>query len=619
MFCRYTVQVTRKFRKGNLNMFEILEGAKQGFAVSLRKIYELYRPQIYYFCSKLVADSDVAIDLCCETFVCAFDELDSLEQPEQFELWIKNIAAIKCFNYIHKMRPMLFLQSVADTSESLFSESEMEAMPKGDIEETKTAAVMDMMINRLNDAQRMTIMLHYFNGLSVAQIAKIMSCSGDIVKQRMEKAAEHMKTTIEALTQKEINLKAVEFRTALQLMVACTVVPDEVDLRINAAISERATDQQPELEAEPTPEEFIIDKYINNAERELGETETATSKYTENDGAAIAESVFEKFAPKSYDDKKENGIIAAAEEVGKTATRAAKKVGATAKKKFLGLSMMQQSVALLLVVVVVAAIIIGTSFKNKKQNIDIVSSVTSSTESVQSTVSVAPAPQYKLEFQKDTKEVKADDGAVVAEASYEYPVVTLSENPEAQETINSFFSGDKAEVLATFNDENKNYEYKYAYANKSYGEFKKNERTVTMQKGRVDKQSVNFLKTEYNYLYGNVYGNHEVTAYCFSSTTGKQLQITEVMADLNGYKEYAKNFICTRLEEKQNKGDFSLYSDYANVVGAAVEKQGNWYFTDTGLTVVINPDEVVFYTYGPQIFEMPYSELENYLAQEYAK
>ena len=596
-------------------MFEIIEGAKQGFANSMRKIYELYKGQICYFCQKLLGEGDIANDICVDTFNCAFDELESLQEPEQFEVWIKNIAAIKCFNYIHKMKPMLFLQSVADTSEPLFSEGEIAAMPRGEVEETKTAALMDMMINRLNDAQRMTIMLHYFNGLSVMQIAKIMNCSGDIVKQRMEKAAEHMKTTIDALSENEIVLKSVEFRAALQLMVACATVPSAVDMGVNASILERATDEQPPEVVEPTDEEFIIDKYINNAEREVGETESAISKYTENDGAAYAESVFEKFAPK---EPKESGIKATAEAVGESAKRAVEKAGKTAKKKFLSLSMMQQSIALLLVVVVVAAVIIGVSAK--KKNPDIEGNVSSSeVSSVASVVSEVAKPVYKLEFQKEVSEVKADDGAVVAAATYEYPVVTLSEKPEAQETINSFFTTDKAQVLAEFSDENKNAEFKYAYSNKSYGEFKKNERTVTMEKGRVDEKFVNFLKSDYNYLYGNVYGNTEVTAYSFSSETGKQLTINDVMADIDGYKEYAKNFICAALEQKQTNGEFSLYSDYAETVSAKIIEDGNWYFTEGGLTVVINPDEVVFYTYGPQIFEMPYSEINNYLAAEYTK
>ena len=91
------------------------------------------------------------------------------------------------------------------------------------------------------------------------------------------------------------------------------------------------------------------------------------------------------------------------------------------------------------------------------------------------------------------------------------------------------------------------------------------------------------------------------------------------MADIDGYKEYAKNFICAALEQKQTNGEFSLYSDYAETVSEKIIEDGNWYSTEGGLTVVINPDEVVFYTYGPQIFEMPYSEINNYLAAEYTK
>ena len=426
-----------------------------------------------------------------------------------------------------------------------------------------------------------------------------------------------MKTTIDVLAENDILLKAVEFRAALQLMVACVKTPEAVDAKVEALILERAVDEEPPEVVEPTDEEFIVDKYINNAEHEQGAAESAISKYTENDGAAYAESVFEKFAPKEAKSENTSTIIATAEAVGKTAKRAAEKAGKTAKNKFLSLSMMQQSLALLLVVVVVASVIIGVSIK--KKNPDIESNTTSSTSSVESIVSQAPTPVYKLEFQKDVAEVKADDGTVVAATSYEYPVVTLSEKPEAQETINSFFSADKAEVLSEFTDENKNAEFKYAYSTKAYGDFKKNERTVTMQKGRVDEKFINFYKSEYSYLYGNVYGNTEVTAYSFSSQTGKQLTINEVMADVDGYTEYAKNFVCTALEQKQSDGEFSLYSDYAETVSTVILQDGRWYFTDTGITVLINPDEVVFYTYGPQIFEMPYSEINSYLAAEYTK
>ncbi len=127
------------------------------------------------------------------------------------------------------MKPMLFLQEVGDTSEPLFSAAEISSMKEGEYDKARASGVMDRMLDRLNDAQRMTLMLHYFNGLSVTQIAKIMSCSDDIVKQRMTKAAEHMKTTVSALEKKGIRLEAVDFRTVLQLMAACITVPQSVN------------------------------------------------------------------------------------------------------------------------------------------------------------------------------------------------------------------------------------------------------------------------------------------------------------------------------------------------------------------------------------------------------
>lgn len=595
-------------------MYDIIEGAKQGNVKNLCEIYEKYRGTVYYFCLKLVTDADIAADLMVETFSCAFDEFESLPDYEQFEIWIKNIAAIKCFNYIHKMKPMLFLQAVADTSEPMFSASEIEAMPKGDIEETKTAAVMDMMINRLNDAQRMTIMLHYFNGLSVAQIAKIMSCDGEVVKQRMEKAAEHMKTTIEVLSDKGIHLSAVEFRAALHLIMACTVVPETVDNAMKTVIAKHAVDL-PEPKAEPTDEEYIIDKYITS-KHEAGEAEEATSSYFASDNVeSYGESIFEKFAPKE-EIPKESVITATADVVSHTA----KKAGEGAKRKFLSLSMMQQSVALLVVVAIIATVIIGVSLNRNNKNPDLApTSSTTSVNSTKSNVSVVPAPKYELEFKTENNELLGDDGVVVASASYQYPIATISQYPEAQDAINSYLNTDKSEILATFSDEQKNFEYKYAYSTKAYGEFKKNEATVTMEKGRVDEAVISFKKQKYTYLYGNVYGNTELQGYNFDTKTGKQLKISDVMADLEGYKNYASETVCAALEQKQQVGEFNLYENYASTVRRIIEQDDRWYFTDTGITVICNPDEVVFYTLGPQIFELPYSAIENYLAVEYTK
>ena len=132
-------------------MKELLEQAINGDGGALREIYSKYNKPVYYFCLKLMPSPSDAAEMCAETFDCAFARLETLENPDQFDIWLKNIAAIRCYNLIHKQKPMLFLQAVADTEECLFSEAELEEMPQGELEETRTCQLMDKMLDRLND------------------------------------------------------------------------------------------------------------------------------------------------------------------------------------------------------------------------------------------------------------------------------------------------------------------------------------------------------------------------------------------------------------------------------------------------------------------------------------
>ncbi len=576
-------------------MKEILEQAIQGESSALREIYSGYKKAIYYFCLKLMSTPTDAAEMCAETFDQAFARLDTLEDPDQFDIWLKNMAAIRCYNYIHKMKPMLFLQAVADTEELLFSEAELEEMPKGELEETKTCQLMDEMLNRLNDAQRMTLMFHYYNGLSVVQIAKVMGCTADIVKQRMTKAAEHMKNTISALAEREIVLKQVEFRTALGLMAACQNVPQFVDAQVEGIILSISGET-------PT------------------ETPAAPQYNFESFSAPVTDSI-EDIAP-SINIEEEPSLKSI--EVKVSAPRPEKKVkseGAVVRK-IKALSSMQQSVALVVIVAIIATIIIGVGVgksKGKKNpDLEVPSTVTSSAVSKTSSVEFV-IPKYEVTFSDEKQEVKAEDGKVVARASYQLPKVELTESAVAAIKINEFFEEEKQSVLATYSDEAVQQECIYGYENAPHGPWQLNETKAQLESGKVNEATVNILKTTTEFKYGNVYAQDEVEAYCFSSVDGTRLDIGDVMEDKNGYLEYASAKVKEILEGKQADGEYNLYSDYATTVDEVLEQEGRWYFTDKGITVIFNPDEVVYITLGVQKVELPLTEISEFLKQEYRK
>ncbi len=577
-------------------MKEIIERAVGGDGDALREIYGKYKKAIYYFCLKLMPTPADAAEMCAETFDCAYARLESLENPDQFDIWLKNIAAIRCFNYIHKMKPMLFLQAVADTDELLFSESEIEEMPKGELEETQTCMIMDKMMDRLNDAQRMTLMFHYYNNLSVVQIAKVMSCTADIVKQRMNKAAEHMKNTISALSDMGIVLKQVDFRTALGLMAACQNVPQFVDAQVEGIILSLTHE---DIE---TPEPTADYSFENFAPKEAEVTEVADE--------------LQEVKPS---DEAELTPVPEIPTVAKPAEKPKKNAVA---EKIKSLSPMQQSVALVAIVAVLAAVIIGLSFSSKKENPDLatpsnVSSVESDTSETSSVTYVAP--KYEVTIETEKQEIKASDGKVVARASYQYPMVELSDSTAAAAKIKDYFETEKQETLSTYSSQTAKEECIYGYENKPHGEWNLNETSVTMESARVNEASVNLLKTESIFKYGNMYAQTQAEGYCFSSVNGERLSISDVLEDADGYFNYAAKKIRGDLEKNQTAGKYNLYEDYSSTVREVLEQEGRWYFTDDGITVIFNPDEVVYFTLGVQTFELPFAEINDFLKQEYKK
>lgn len=602
-------------------MTDIIEGARAGSATALNGIYETYKKQIYYFCLKLVDDVELAGDLCCETFSCAYERLDTLEDPSQFEIWIKNIAAIRCYNYIHKMKPMLFLQAVGDTAEPLLGEQEIATVPKGDVDELKTAALIDEMLDRLNDAQRMTLMLHYYNDLSVGQIAKIMSCDVSIVKQRMSKAAEHIKNTIAALKNAGTKLTPVDFRNALQITAACTAVPQLVENKANAIISaftQEEVEQPIPHEEEMSDSEYILEHYINS-DHTAGVMEEAVTKFTDvPEIPKFDENRFAAFAPKTETAE----ITEKPQDVGnsESPSGSAKKSAALPSLFTDGKTKntVRYGIAALVIVLVFTVVVVclpkGSPEKSETKPESTASSA-SAVVSKQEPVKTALKAQISYSEKQDN--LKSTDGATIAKVSYRLPTVT-GIDAAAAEKINAVFAQECETVLNSYTSDEKKAECEYAYSEQPYGEFSAYLNNVTAQSGKTDEKTVNIKTTAETFLYGNVHGDSESTGYCFSATTGEMLSASAVFAaNFDEYVSTATANIAGQALDGQTAGGYTLLENYESLIRENITLSGNWYFTDDGVEYIFNDEEITYYGSGTLTFTVPYDVIADYISADY--
>lgn len=168
----------------------IVPKAQDGDLKALDELYSSTSRAVYFTCLSLLKNEQDAEDLMQNTYITAFKKLKTLEQPEKFEPWIKRIAANLCKDFLikkgaHPSEP-LDEESPDRVDENFLPDEYAEAAEKREI-------VMRIMRENLSDALYQTVIMFYFDEMSVAAIAEEMNCPEGTVKYRLNAARAKIK------------------------------------------------------------------------------------------------------------------------------------------------------------------------------------------------------------------------------------------------------------------------------------------------------------------------------------------------------------------------------------------------------------------------------------------
>jgi len=167
--------------------------AGQGDRAAFGELYEETGRSVYFNCLKLLGNAQQAEDITQDTFMKALEKLDSLKEPENFSAWVNRIAINNCKMYFRK-NP----HTAEEESEKIIDDTpDSELIPDdyADSEE-KRRIIMNIIDTALTDEQRQTIILYYFDMMSVAEIAEIMECSVGTVTSRLSAARKKIREAV---------------------------------------------------------------------------------------------------------------------------------------------------------------------------------------------------------------------------------------------------------------------------------------------------------------------------------------------------------------------------------------------------------------------------------------
>lgn len=168
----------------------IVPNAQNGDPKALDELYKSTSRAVYFTCLSFLKNEQDAEDLMQNTYITAFQKLKTLQQPEKFEPWIKRIAANLCKDFLAKKgahpAEALNEESYADTDENFLPDEYVTAAEKRSV-------VMKIMRENLSDVLYQTVIMFYFDEMTVAEIAEEMSCSEGTVKYRLNAARAKIK------------------------------------------------------------------------------------------------------------------------------------------------------------------------------------------------------------------------------------------------------------------------------------------------------------------------------------------------------------------------------------------------------------------------------------------
>ncbi len=156
------------------------------------RLVDQYQESVLRTCYLYLCDKTLAEDATQETFLRVYRTIDSFRGESSEKTWILKIAMHTCYDINHLSWHRFFNRHI--TPEML----PVAIVPFDDVDDELTNAVI-----RLPLKLREVILLHYFQGMKVNDIAEALGISQSSVSGRLKRGRDRLKDYLEGSEQDE--------------------------------------------------------------------------------------------------------------------------------------------------------------------------------------------------------------------------------------------------------------------------------------------------------------------------------------------------------------------------------------------------------------------------------
>jgi RNA polymerase sigma-70 factor, ECF subfamily len=192
-------------------MLDVKAGDDASFNVLLRK----YRTPLVNFLYRMVRDTATAEDLAQEVFLRVYRARKEYSPSAKFTTWLFRIATNLALNSIRDNRRRTLEVPIDAPAEEGEAPRELPARERR-VDEQMVERVRTEMIRQavasLPEKQRVAVLLHKYEEMDYAEIAKILNCSESALKSLLFRAYETLRVQLAPLVAQPVAHRAGERR-----------------------------------------------------------------------------------------------------------------------------------------------------------------------------------------------------------------------------------------------------------------------------------------------------------------------------------------------------------------------------------------------------------------------
>jgi RNA polymerase sigma-70 factor (ECF subfamily) len=167
---------------------EVVEAARDGDHEAFDVLAASAGDRLYAIACLILRDRQRAEDAVQEALVHAWRELPGLRDPDRFDAWLRRLIVNTCADSGRQQRrwstEVRMIRSEPTTEDATTSLADRDQLERG--------------FRRLKPEQRTIVVLHFYVGLPVPEIAETLGIPAGTVKSRLHYATETLRAALEA-------------------------------------------------------------------------------------------------------------------------------------------------------------------------------------------------------------------------------------------------------------------------------------------------------------------------------------------------------------------------------------------------------------------------------------